>query len=108
MTMSMWEILFLGGGTIGYVLWALSVVTVAIIVRYVWSIRRANVIPENFRARVKEMFAARQYREAIELTDADPSFLSYTLHAALSEAPHGHSSMPLRSEPPSSSARLNG
>jgi biopolymer transport protein ExbB len=91
--MNMAEILFVRGGVIGWVLWLLSVVTIAIIVQYFVSIRRVNIIPEDVRARIGRLFEDRQYREAIELTAAEPSFLSYVVRAALGEASRGYSAM---------------
>ena len=91
--MSYAEILFLGGGVIGWILWALSVVTVSIIVQYFVTIRRMNILPGNIRAQIEELFANRQYREAIELTAAEPSFLSYAIHAGLGDASHGYAAM---------------
>jgi biopolymer transport protein ExbB len=91
--MNMWEILFIGGGTIGWIIWAMSVVTLAIIVQFFVSIRRANILPEEVRVRIEGMFDNRQYREVIELTATEPSFLSHTIHAALGEASRGYNAM---------------
>ncbi len=82
-----------GGGVIGILLWLMSIGTLAIIIEHFISIRRANLLPEMTRMQVQEMFEAKQYREAIELTGAQPDFLSYVIHAALAEAPHGYASM---------------
>jgi biopolymer transport protein ExbB len=91
--MNMAEILFVRGGMIGWVLWAVSVVTIAIIVQYFVSIRRVNIIPADVRARIARLFEDRQYREAMELTGTEPSFLSYVVRAALGEASRGYSAM---------------
>jgi len=82
-----------GGGTIGVLQWLISVVTVALIVQYFIAIRRQNVMPDLVRDQIQGMFDERQYREAIEMTAAEPSYLSYIVHAALSEAAHGYPSM---------------
>ncbi len=91
--MNMAEILFFGGGVIGWIIWALSVVTIGIIVQYFVLIRRANILPEEIRAKIEALFEQQQYREALELTGLDPSFLSYTVHAALREASRGYGAM---------------
>jgi biopolymer transport protein ExbB len=39
------------------------------------------------------MFDNRQYREAIDVTSSQSDFLSYVVHAALIEAPHGYGAM---------------
>ncbi len=90
---SMMEILFLQCGEIGYVLWALSLVTLSVIIEYFISIRRANIIPDGLRARVEELFEKKQYRDVIELTADDESYLGYTINAALSEAARGYGAM---------------
>jgi len=82
-----------GGGTIGVILWLISVVTVAVIVEHLVSIRRSNVLPDLIRAQIEECFRNKQYREVIELTAGEPSFLSYVVHAGLAEAAHGYSAM---------------
>jgi len=80
-------------GIIGYILWVLSVVTLGFIIQYLVSIRRETVMPESIRAQIVGMFEAKQYREVIEVTANEPSYLSYVVHAALAEAPHGYPAM---------------
>ncbi|HOF17935.1 MAG TPA: MotA/TolQ/ExbB proton channel family protein, partial [Phycisphaerae bacterium] len=87
------EVIVLGGGTIGYILWALSIVTLAFIVQYFVTIRRTNILPTPMREQISALFETKSYREAIELTANEPSFLSYVVHAALAEAPHGYPAM---------------
>lgn len=87
------EVIFMGGKTIGYIIWAISIVTVALIVKYAIAIRRSNILPEDVRDQIKEMFDNKQYREVIEVTEEEPSFLSYIVHAALSDASHGYGAM---------------
>lgn len=82
-----------GGGTIGMLLWMLSILTVAIMVQYFITIRRANIIPELIHDQIREFFEGRQYREAIDLTDEESSFLSNIIHAGLTEAIHGYPAM---------------
>ena len=82
-----------GGGLIGIVLWILSVITISIIVEHFISIRRTNIMPPQVRQQVQGLFDSREYRQAIEFTDAEPSFLSCVVNAALSEAPHGYGAM---------------
>ena len=82
-----------GGGYIGLLLWGLSIVTLAIIIQYFISIRRGNVMPDLVRQQIQGLFENKQYREAIEVTAAEPSLLSYVVHAALAEAAHGYPAM---------------
>ncbi len=82
-----------GGGTIGLILWALSVVMVALCIQFFVTIRKGNIMPDLVKQQIQGLFEEKQYREAIEVTATEPSMLSYVVHAALSEAAHGYSSM---------------
>lgn len=82
-----------GGGAIGVLLLAIDVASIALIVQYFLTIRRAHALPEPVRQQVRALFEQRQYRAAIEMTATEPSFLSHVVHAALSEAPHGYAAM---------------
>jgi len=82
-----------GGGVIGMILWAMSIITVAIIVQYFIQIRRENIIPQAVLDQIREMFDEKQYGEVIELTATEPSFMSYVVHAGLSDAAHGYPAM---------------
>ena len=90
---SMVVVLFVRCGAIGWLLWGLSIVTVALIVQYMITIRRANILPTLLREQIQGMFDNRQYREVIDLTETEPSFLSCVIHAALAEAAHGYPAM---------------
>jgi biopolymer transport protein ExbB len=92
--LSYWEMLvWPGGGYIGAIIWLLSVVTVALIIHSVSSVRRGNVMPDLVREQIQGMFDNKQYREAIEVTASEPSMLSYIVHAGLGEAAHGYLAM---------------
>ena len=82
-----------GGGLIGTILWLGSIGTVAIIIEHFISIRRLNILPDHMREQIRSLFDAKQYREAIEVTAAQPDMLSYMIHGALIEAAHGFASM---------------
>ncbi len=82
-----------GAGVIGLIEWGLSIVTIALIIQYLVSIRRTTILPEETHAQIQEMFDNQQYRDVIELTSNEPSFLSYVVNSALSEAAHGYSAM---------------
>jgi biopolymer transport protein ExbB len=82
-----------GGGYIGIILWLLSVVMVALCIMFFINIRQGNIMPDLVKGQIEGMFENKQYREAIEVTATEPSMLSYVVHAALSEAAHGYSSM---------------
>ncbi len=90
---SMARVLFVRCGAIGWLLWFLSFVTVALIVQYLITIRRGNILPNIMREQIQGMFENRQYREVIDLTETEPSFLSYVINGALTEAAHGYPAM---------------
>jgi len=78
---------------IGYIIWAISVVTVALIISYAIKIRRSTILPELMHNQIQDMFESKEYRDAIDVTATDPSFLGYVVHAALAEAAHGYPAM---------------
>lgn len=90
---SYFEIMVWGGEWIGAIIWLISVVTVGLIIRYITMIRRSTILPEMLRGQIQELFEAKGYRDAIELTGEDPSFLGYVVHAGLAEASHGYPAM---------------
>ncbi|MBS3733561.1 MAG: MotA/TolQ/ExbB proton channel family protein [Phycisphaerae bacterium] len=87
------KVFFVHCGGIGWLLWLVSVATLAIIVEHFISIRRANILPDEVHQQIQNYFEERNYREAIEVTAEEPSQLSYMIHAALSEASHGYAAM---------------
>lgn len=82
-----------GGGVIGLLLWALSMVMLSLVIQAFLNIRRSNIIPPAVLDEVTAMFEAKQYREAIEYAGRNSDFLSRIVHAALTEAPRGYSAM---------------
>lgn len=86
-------LIYPGAGPIGWLLWALSVGTLALIVEGLLSIRRTNLLPDSLRRRVGELLADRQYDQAIDLTADRDDLLAAPLHDALTEAPHGYPAM---------------
>jgi biopolymer transport protein ExbB len=91
--MNFFTIFFVRCGLIGWVLWGLSLLTAALVVQYLLAIRRRNLLPESVDRQIRELLAGRKYREVIDLTDAQPSLLAGTVHAALAEAAHGYAAM---------------
>ena len=90
---SYFDVIFFGGGVIGYIIWAISVATVALIISYAIKIRRTTILPELMHNQIQDMFEGKEYRDAIDVTATDPSFLGYVVHAALAEAAHGYPAM---------------
>ena len=87
------RVLVIEGGGIGWLLWAISIVAVALTIHYFISIRRLNILPDPVHQQIQELLQAKQYREVITLTEGQGDFLSYVIHASLSEASHGYPAM---------------
>lgn len=92
--MNYFQVLFWpGGGGIGLILWCLNVIVWSLIIQHFVIIRRTTIVPDLVKAQLEEFFANKRYREAIEMTANDPSFLGQIVHASLSEAKHGYPAM---------------
>ena len=87
------EIYIKGGGPIGYVIILCSIAMVALAIQFFIAIRKGTIMPDVVLAQIQAMFDNRQYREAIDLTATEPSFLSHVVHAALADAGHGYPAM---------------
>jgi biopolymer transport protein ExbB len=87
------EIVVVKAGPIGWILILGSVCMLALAIEHFVSIRRSTLIPEDSVLQVQAMFDERRYREALDFTSSDPSFISYILHEGLTEAANGYNSM---------------
>ena len=87
------NVLVIGGGGIGWLLWAISIVVIALSIHHFTSIRRLNILPALIHQQIQVLLGARQYREVINVTEKQGDFLSYVVHSALAEAPHGYPAM---------------
>ena len=87
------RVLFIEGGLIGWVLWLINFVTWVLIIKFLIDIRRETIMPELTRGQIEELFEAKQYRDVLEVTDGDPSFLAFVVHSSLSQANYGYAAM---------------
>jgi biopolymer transport protein ExbB len=92
-TRNLFEILVIGGGAIGWLIWLISFGMIGISIHFFIQIRKVNILPDLVRGQVEELFDNKQYREVIDITAEQTDFLSYVMHAALTEAPHGYPAM---------------
>ncbi len=81
------------GGPIGWLLIVVDIASWAVIIEHFISIRRMTLLPEVAKSQIGELMEVKQFREVIEYTGAEPSYLSYLIHQALSEAGHGYAAM---------------
>ena len=109
------DVLFVKCGVIGWVLWALSVVTVAVIVRYFVTIRRAKLIPTALAEQARALLARRQYRDAMAMTaygrqlpGPPPGRGGRRSRPRVTRPWSGRWKRPPRARSPSSSARSSG
>lgn len=87
------DVFVVKAGVIGWLIWLLSIVVVGLSVNFFLQIRRATILPDEIKAQIQEMFSAKQYREVIDMTEGQSDMLSYMIHSALTEAPHGYPAM---------------
>jgi biopolymer transport protein ExbB len=65
----------------------LSVIALTLIIQGFIQNRSEALMPEETTNRIREMIGARQFKELIDFTDTDPSFISRSLNPALKRAP---------------------
>jgi biopolymer transport protein ExbB len=64
-----------------------SVAGVALIIQGFIKVRRPVMMPESSSNHIRELIGGRQFKELIEFTETDPSFVSKSLNPALKRAP---------------------
>ena len=64
-----------------------SVIAVTLIVKSLIHVRASVMIPEASTIAIREMIANKQFKELLEYTEKDPSFVSRALNPALKRAP---------------------
>lgn len=96
-TMSYFEMFFLAEDIIGLIqIWGIilmSVVGTGATVYFMSRFRRATIIPEITYQQLEIMLEEKRYKDAIEFSAADPSYLARLVDAALNEASNGFASM---------------
>jgi biopolymer transport protein ExbB len=85
--------LLTGGGTIGFILWGLSVVGIALIIEHIINVRREKVAPPEILDDVEQLLNDEQYQEALEVCEGEPNYLTNVLAAALPKIEFGYDSM---------------
>lgn len=85
--------LLTGGGAIGYVIWFLSIVGVALLIEHFINVRREKLAPPELIDELETLLNEGQYQEALELCEQEPNFLTNIMAAALPKMEHGYDSM---------------
>ncbi|MGH7127634.1 MAG: MotA/TolQ/ExbB proton channel family protein [Planctomycetaceae bacterium] len=81
------------GGSIGWIILALSVAMVALIVEHLLSIRRGTIMPRGLAEQVHHFILQNQFEQAENLCRQHPSFLGRVLSAGLAEVGLGYSAV---------------
>ena len=82
--------MFEAGGTIGYIITALSVMMVALVVEHLFSLRRNALMPPGLAESIHHHLALRHFEEAQQQCQFHPSFLAFVLSAGLRETDIGY------------------
>ncbi len=82
-----------GGGPLALFIIILNVGNIAMMIERFSTIRRSKLIPEPLKNKISELFAARQYMQALELTSKDQCFLSYVVCETLRQGSQGFAAM---------------
>ncbi|MBI2192876.1 MAG: MotA/TolQ/ExbB proton channel family protein [Planctomycetes bacterium] len=87
--MTLWELME-AGGTVGYLIMALSVVGLGIVFENFYSLRRSVLMPRDIIDEVERLFQEENYEEALELCDAEQNLLTNMIGAGLSKIAGGY------------------
>jgi len=87
------ELLFVKGGTIGILIWLLSFVSMALIIRSFLRIRRDSLFPGEVHEEVKSLFKEKKYRQAVKSTADRDDFFSKLLCSTFGRAGDGRRDM---------------
>lgn len=82
--LGVWELLD-AGGTIGWIIMALSVAMIALIIEHFFAVRRSTLMPDGLAEAIHDQIGAGQFKQAEQQCQNDPSFLGYVLAAGLAE-----------------------
>lgn len=78
------------GGTIGWIIMALSVAMIAIIIEHLLAVRRSTLIPPGLADEIRDCIAQGQFKQAEARLQAEPGFLGRLLAAGLAEVSLGY------------------
>lgn len=81
------------GGTIGWVIVAVSVVMLAMVIEDAVTIRRDKLHPPDLTEEIDALLEAGDFQEAMELCEAQPNMLTNVIAAGLPRLSHGFDSM---------------
>ncbi len=92
-TPNVFSLIIKGGGFIGILIILLSVVMTALVIEHFVTIRRDKLLPPDLLGELEVLFEDQEYPEAMEVCDAEPSFLTNVIGAALPKISLGYEAM---------------
>ncbi len=81
------------GGFVGYLILGLSVLSMALIIEHFVSIRRDKLAPPQVIDEIESLFEEENYQESLELCEAEPTYLTNVVAAALPRINAGFNAM---------------
>lgn len=90
--LDVWSLLE-AGGTIGWIIMALSVWMVALIVQHLITVRRGALMPAGLAEEIHRLISTGNFKQAQQECEKQPSFEAYVLSAGLAEAGMGYAAV---------------
>lgn len=81
------------GGTIGWIIMALSVAMIAMLFEHLLTVRRGTLMPQGLAEEVHRLISLSNFKQAEQECKARPSFVGYVLSAGLAEVGLGYSAV---------------
>ncbi len=81
------------GGLVGHIIILCSVISLAMIIENFVHLRRDKLMPPEILSEIEVLFEDEEYDEALELCEAEPSFLTNVIGAALPKRDQGYQEM---------------
>jgi len=88
-----WMATIMASGVIGGVIILLSIVSLALTIEHFVSIRQDKLVPPEILGEIEVLFEDEEYEEAMELCEAEPSFFTNVVGAALPKMGSGYHAM---------------
>jgi biopolymer transport protein ExbB len=88
-----WLDTILAGGAIGAVIILMSVISLALVIEHFVNIRRDKLVPPEILGEIEVLFEDEEFEEAMELCEAEPSYFTNIVGAALPKMGSGYNTM---------------
>lgn len=90
---SLFTVIVTGGGFFGALIGLMSVAMVALVIEHFISVNQNKLMPPDLLNELEVLFEDQEYQEAMELCEAEPSFLTNVIGAALPKVSLGYDAM---------------